>query len=85
MVNTHIEIMNLIDIARNIGLSEEDANNAVEYLKHSEYGLALDLLLTQIYEYELPIDAFFYASVEMVAKAMNLPEKDYVYVKELID
>jgi hypothetical protein len=74
----------LINKSRELGLSEKDINNSQELFENREYGLSFDLIVTQIYEYDLSIDEDFYLLVEQIAEDMEIPEEQYVFLKELI-
>jgi L-serine deaminase len=79
-----ILLQSLIDHAESIGLGPQDLNTAKDYLIHHEFGLCLDTIATQLYEYSLPIDAAFYVQLQEGAKMMKIPETKYSFMKELI-
>jgi hypothetical protein len=83
-MNIKGQIEELIKEAEKAGLPEEDVLNAAEYLLYNEYGLALDILLTQLYENNIVIPANFYQRVEPIVLAIKLPVTEYSYIKELI-
>jgi hypothetical protein len=83
-MNIKGQIEELIKEAEKAGLPEEDALNAAEYLLYNEYGLALDILLTQLYENNIVIPADFYQRVEPIVLAIKLPATEYSYIKGLI-
>lgn len=83
-MNIKGQIEELIKEAEKAGLPEEDALNAAEYLLYNEYGLALDILLTQLYENNIVIPADFYQRVEPIVLAIKLPVTEYSYIKELV-
>ena len=74
----------LITRVQQLGLAATDVATVQEYLEYNEYGLCLGHIVTQLYEYEIPIDNEFYHEVEKVAALMSFPEKEYNYIKELI-
>lgn len=83
-MNLQGEIKELLKEAEKAGLPEDDIYNATEYLNYNEYGLALDTLLTQLYENDIAIPENFYQRVEPIVLAIKLPVTEYSYIKELI-
>lgn len=77
-------IRTLLQAAELLGLSKSDLKNAYDFLKHNEYGLSFDTVITQLYEYEVEINEQFYTLVCKIAHEMNLPEESYNFIKELI-
>jgi hypothetical protein len=77
-------VSKLIDEASKIGLSSIDVNNAQELLEHKEYGLAFDTIITQLYEFEIEIEQDFYDLIVKNAQKMEISEKEYSFMKELI-
>jgi hypothetical protein len=74
----------LLESTKAIGLSEQDLNNAKEFLEHHEYGLCFDTIITQLYEYDIEIDEDFYEVITKIANKMGLPFESYSFMKELI-
>lgn len=74
----------LIEAAETLGLREEDLNTARELSDHGEYGLALDTIATQLYEFDLEIDQEFYDLVQNMAKRMRISEEEYCFIKTQI-
>jgi len=77
-------LQSLITIAGVLELSKEDINNAKELLKHQEYGLSFDTLITQIYEYDIEITKDIYNLITIIGKDLGLPTKNYSFMKNLI-
>lgn len=77
-------VSKIIDAVKDTGLGEDDINNAKMLLMNNEHGLAFDTILTQLYEYEVEIDAEFYDLVVQAARKMKLFEDDYLFIKELV-
>jgi len=77
-------LLKLIELAKTLGLSEFDVNNATEYLINHEYGLSYDTIITQMYEYDLEINNEIYILISQIGKKMKLPDSDYLYMSELI-
>lgn len=74
----------LIIRAEAFGLSEDDLNNVKDLFLNNECALSLDTLITQLYEYHIPIDQEAYEMIEKVSKKLKLPIESYSYIKELI-
>lgn len=77
-------LLKLIEIAKILGLSEFDLNNATEYLINKEYLLSYDTIITQIYEFDLEINDEIYLLISQIGKKMNLADSDYLFMNELI-
>ena len=84
MMNLEKGVTNLINAAKLLGLREADVKNAIKLVDHREYGLAFDVVVTQLYEYEIGIDPEFYNLVMKLANMMNIPEDEYSFMKELM-
>ena len=74
----------LIKIARLVGLNEQDIKSAEELLNHREYGLSFDTLITQIFEYNIEISNEIYELIIYIGHKLKLPEKNYLYMEELV-
>jgi hypothetical protein len=74
----------LVDSATALGLRDEDARNALEYLEYHEWGLCFDIVIRQLYEYDVEIDINFYTLIEQIDQEMKLPPDEYSYMKELV-
>jgi hypothetical protein len=57
---------------------------AQEFVEYHEYGLGLDTITTQMYEYNIEIDQAFYETIREIADKMKLPPESYSHMKELI-
>jgi hypothetical protein len=74
----------IIDQARLFGLPERDVSNALDMLEYAEYECAFDIIVQQLYEYDVSISAEYFRLLDIVAKRMRLAERSYFFVKELI-
>lgn len=74
----------LIDRAKLLGLGNQDLISAKEYLEYNEYGLCFDLIITQLYEFNIEIDKAFYSIISEIAKELDLSEESYSFMEELI-
>ena len=70
-------IQQLLAEAVRLGLSTRDAANAQEMLEHNEWGVAFDIIVTQLFEYATPLTAAFYEQVEACADAMEISAQQY--------
>lgn len=61
----------LIGKAVELGLGEKDIKHAKDFLEYNEYFLCFDQIVTQMYEFDILIDNFFYNSVQSMAKSGN--------------
>ena len=62
-----------VPLLRNAGywvLPEQDCVNANEFLQYHEYALAFDTILTQMYEFDIPINTELYQEIETIARRM---------------
>lgn len=78
------QIRTLIAKCRLLGLPEQDCVNANEFLQYHEYALAFDTILTQTYEFDIPINTELYQQIETIARRMSLETRDYSFMAELI-
>lgn len=78
-------LTNLINQAQDFGLSVGDVINAREFLSNHEYGLSFDTIITQIYEYDIPINSDYYDLISNIGQKLKIDSKEYKFVKELIE
>lgn len=78
------QVRTLAAKCRLLGLPEQDCVIANDFLQYHEYGLAFDTILTQMYEFDIPIDTELYQQIETIAQRMSLDTEDYVFMAELI-
>jgi len=71
--------------AKSIGLPDIDYESANELLKHGEYGLCFDTIVTQLYENDVKTGHDFYADCISLAKKMGINEEDYIFIKDLLE
>ena len=79
------KIKNLIDKAETLETEKEDIEFARELFEHNEHGVSFETLITQMYERNVKISSDFYTLVCDIAAKMNLPEKDYIFMQDLIE
>lgn len=78
------ELAELVAKAKALGLPARDVTNINDMLAYAEYGVALSILATQLYEHTIFLDAGYYQLLQSVAEKLKLPEQEYVFAKELI-
>ncbi|HRH46022.1 MAG TPA: MafI family immunity protein [Pyrinomonadaceae bacterium] len=84
-VNKSLEQIELLAAkARDLGLSEKDITEALINLEYNEFGLAFDIIVEQMYEFEIKIDQEFYDLAMDICETMKLDKDEYQYLKELI-
>ena len=64
-------------------LPEANLADAEELIAHGEFGEALDLICTQVYEYEIPVSADAYRAIQESGRRMQMEESSWSYLKEL--
>ena len=77
------KVRELIDQAETFGLSEYDLNNAREMLEVNEWGLGFDILVTQLYEYDIPITTEFIKLAEEVMNDMKIDAGEFNFIYKL--
>lgn len=78
------ELAELVTKAKALGLPDRDIANINDMLEYAEYGEALNILTTQLYEHTIFLDTDYYQLLQSVAEKLKLPEQEYVFAKELI-
>lgn len=74
----------MIERAKAFGLNGTAIDNALEELEHNEGGLALDTILSQLFEYSIAIDEEFVASAKELCDSMGISWNEYEFVSELV-
>jgi hypothetical protein len=76
------ELLNLIEDALRLGLTKQDAKNATDFVIHREWGIAFDVVVSQVYEYDIQVNQAFVDSVFRIARLLELPDEEYLYIKD---
>ena len=72
---------NLIKTIRNVivsvsdRLSDRDIENAYSLLENDEWGEALSLICTQLYEYDVAVDKATLDQIDLAGRHMNMDQK----------
>jgi hypothetical protein len=75
----------LITRAHELGLPEIDVENALINLDYNEPELSFEVIVEQMYEYEIKIDKEFYDSAMAICETLKLEKQKYDFLKELFD
>jgi hypothetical protein len=78
------KVMSLIDRASDLGMRAEDRTNALEMLEYNEWGSAFDIVVAQMYEYDIKIDKGFLALAYETGDAMRIDRGAYTFLEELL-
>jgi hypothetical protein len=78
------KLRRLIEMASILGIGTEDRRNAYQFLIHHEWGECLDTVLTQLYEYSIPIDHDFLTLARELQADMKIDRTEYSFVDELL-
>lgn len=78
------QVLLLIDMAGQLGLNEKDTTLANEYLGYNEIELSFDLIINQVYEYDIKITKSFYLLIEDVARKLKLSVNEYDFLLQLL-
>ena len=65
-------------------LPAEDIHNALEFVKYGEWGEALDLVCTQLYEYEVEISEELHSKILKIYRNMNENIDRWKCLEELV-
>jgi len=74
----------LINLAKEAGLNEQDIHHAEEFIKYDEFGLSFDMLITQMYEYDVAINSRMYELIVSIGSQLKLSSDEYDCMKTLI-
>ncbi|GAO44444.1 hypothetical protein [Flavihumibacter petaseus] len=66
------------------GLPKSDLDNARELLKNNEFGLCLDVVVTQVYEHEILIEFGFYELLKEAAAIIGIPCEEIDFIRKLV-
>lgn len=78
------EINELLAKAINYGIGNEGINEIKEYIEFNEFGLAFEQILYELHENSIYISYEYYSEIEKVAKLMEIPENNFVHMKDMI-
>ncbi|RYU87939.1 MafI family immunity protein [Mucilaginibacter terrigena] len=70
--------------AEQVGLPQKDLQIATEYIEYNEFGVALEHVIDQLFEFDIKINQVMYDSIALSAQAMKMDENTYSFLKSLI-
>ena len=76
-------LINLLDEVKE-KLPVQDVFNIKEFIKHHEWGLAFEIMCTQLYEYDEPITHDFYEKISELGSLIEISSKIWTPLLELI-
>lgn len=65
-------------------LPQATLDSADDLIRHGEYGEALEIICTQVYEYEVPVTAKTYSEIERCGQRMEMDEASWSFLRELL-
>tara|TARA_R110002096_G_scaffold433381_2_gene652025 strand:- start:76571 stop:76840 length:270 start_codon:yes stop_codon:yes gene_type:complete len=79
-------VANLKQVLREVStvLPTENISDSHDLLDHGEWGESLDLLCTQLYEYEVPLSKDLYQLIDTTGRMMKMEPSGWDYLGELI-
>jgi hypothetical protein len=78
------QLPQLLATAAALGLPGRDVANVQDFLEYGEWYLAFDTMVTQLFEYGLPLTADFYEQLEACAAEMQPPPDPFSYLLLLV-
>lgn len=77
-------VIQLLAASAEAGLPAHDYHNAQTMLSAGEYEVAFDIIVQQLYEYELEIPVAVLGLAKQAAESMFLTPGSYFFLKELV-
>lgn len=74
----------LLSGAAALGLPPRDVTNAAEMFRYAEWVLGFDIVVQQLYEFDVEITEEFYRLIEQTATHLCIPADEYLFTKKLI-
>ena len=65
-------------------LNSNDYNNANEAICHGEYGIAFDIIVTQLYQYDVTITQSIFDLIEECGEILKLRKQEWDFMKSQI-
>jgi hypothetical protein len=65
-------------------LPAEVITEAKDFLDYDEWGLALETICTQLYEYDVAISDELYKTIERLGQQMKMSSEEWTMLKELV-
>lgn len=77
------KVRTLILMARELGLPDQDIQNAEEMLQVNEWGVGFDTVVTQMHEYDVTVTEDFVHLAKEIMADMRIEESEYAFLHEL--
>ncbi len=77
------ELMTLLSIVKEYILSR-DEDLLIEFITHSEWGLAFEEIITAIFFYKIPISEEQYLHISKIGIKLEFSENDWTKIKPLM-
>jgi len=65
-------------------LREPDYTNASELIDAGEYGIALDVICAQLFEFEISVPRAAYVKLEEIGQRMHIPKHTWTILQPLV-
>ena len=65
-------------------LAQKDRDSIVELIQVGEWGIALENICTQLYEYEAPVSWVTYQQIKKCGERMKLSAHSWEFLRELV-
>ena len=80
---TEKEVRQMVEAVRCL-LPDHNIRDAIELLDYREWGEALVLICTQLYEFDVTITDAHYERIQSAAERMELKESEWEFVRQLV-
>lgn len=77
------KIRQMIQHAESFGLPGRDVKNALEMLEANEWGLSFDIVIVQLYEYEIAVTEEFIRLAEEIMEEIAIDRDAYPFLYQL--
>lgn len=82
-MNSRRDVKTLLDMVQT-RLPVETVRLVSELLLHGEWGVALEVICDQLYEYNITISMEEYLQAELAARGMNMSNRTYELLRQLV-
>lgn len=86
MINNQLLISQIIQLLNEVknDLPTDDIKNIREFAENNEFGLAYEILCTQLYEYSVQISCDYYNKISLYGKSIQIQPSVWLPLKELV-
>jgi len=82
--NIKTEFKELIELLKSTLFKEEDIKIVEDFILHGEEPLAIEHVITQLYEFDVIINLDTYGKIEGIATSLKIKKTGYQILEELI-